>query len=212
MAAKESTSKRLPVAERRAQLLEVGRRIFNEHHFGEVAVGQIADEVGISTGLLYHYFPTKLDFFVACASCELDEFLERLATTRRHRSVPARLDAALDAYVEFVSSESGGIQNVLRLAGAHPEVAAVLDRLRDAVASEIRDALGFDDSPTLRTALVGFQGYAEAATLDWISHRDAGIEVVKSLLANCLAHSLATAGALDGSPLPRRTLKSIATG
>ena len=56
---------RLEVDERRAQLLSLGCKIFSENAYDEVSINAIAEAAGISKGLLYHYFPTKRDFYVA---------------------------------------------------------------------------------------------------------------------------------------------------
>src|SRR5215208_831052 len=56
---------RMPVDERRRQLLERGAELFATHSFGELSMARIAREAGISKALLYHYFPSKQDFFVA---------------------------------------------------------------------------------------------------------------------------------------------------
>src|SRR5215218_10659162 len=55
---------RMQVDERRAQL-ELGARLFATHSYGELSMAKIAREAGISKALLYHYFPSKQDFFVA---------------------------------------------------------------------------------------------------------------------------------------------------
>lgn len=196
-------ARRLSTDARRAQLLDAGRRIFNEHSYPDVAVDQIARDAGVSTGLLYHYFPTKLDFFLACAAAELDELLVRLAATGSEPG-PRRLDAALDVYLDFVSTERGGVRNALQLAGAHSEAAALVDRLRTEVTAAVLDTIGVDATPALRTAVVGFQGFAEAATLDWLARGDLDRSAFKSLLANCLAQSLAAAATLDQVKVPAR--------
>src|SRR6185503_5290765 len=56
---------RLPVDERRAQLLELSTRLFAAHSFAELSMARIAREAGISKALLYHYFPSKQDLFLA---------------------------------------------------------------------------------------------------------------------------------------------------
>ena len=50
---------RMPVDERRRQLLERGAELFATHSFGELSMVRIAREAGISKALLYHYFPSK---------------------------------------------------------------------------------------------------------------------------------------------------------
>ena len=56
---------RMQVDDRRRQLLERGAELFATHSFAELSMARIAREAGISKALLYHYFPSKQDFFVA---------------------------------------------------------------------------------------------------------------------------------------------------
>jgi len=57
---------RLSVEERREQLLRLGQELFSQRAFAEISVDEIADAAKISKGLLYHYFPSKRDLYLAC--------------------------------------------------------------------------------------------------------------------------------------------------
>lgn len=70
---------RLDVDERRAQLLEVGTELFTNHSFEELSMAQIAREAGISKALLYHYFPSKEEFFKAALAEGAAELAQRTA-------------------------------------------------------------------------------------------------------------------------------------
>ena len=56
---------RLENDQRRAQLLALAKRAFSEQAYDEVSIDDLAREAKISKGLLYHYFPTKRDLYVA---------------------------------------------------------------------------------------------------------------------------------------------------
>ena len=53
---------RLSVDERRSQLLDLGRRLFNARPYDAISIDEIAAAAGISKGLLYHYFPEQATF------------------------------------------------------------------------------------------------------------------------------------------------------
>src|SRR3954452_404911 len=55
---------RLQIDERRAQLLELGIRLFSTHAYDDISIDDVADAAGISKGLLYHYFQGKREFYV----------------------------------------------------------------------------------------------------------------------------------------------------
>lgn len=187
---------RLPVDERRAQLLAVGRRMFNERRYSEVSVEEIARRVGISPGLLYHYFPNKQEFFTACVAAELDEFVTRLRAVEGDLPYQ-RFLASLDVYLDFALSERGGFLNVMQDTSGSSAVAKLLERTRHAVRDEILAGLELDSSPALRVALAGYMGFVEGATLDWLRHGDLPRDTFKSLLVSGVYHALMDAAALD---------------
>jgi AcrR family transcriptional regulator len=53
------------VAQTRAALVAAGRRLFGEHGFGATSVEDLAGEARLTTGALYHHFPTKTALFEA---------------------------------------------------------------------------------------------------------------------------------------------------
>ena len=58
----------LDMDSRRAQLLELGLRLFGTRAYDEVSIDDIAQAANISKGLLYHYFGGKRAFYVAVVS------------------------------------------------------------------------------------------------------------------------------------------------
>lgn len=53
------------VAQTRAALVAAGRRLFGEHGFRGTSVEDLAREARLTTGALYHHFPTKTALFEA---------------------------------------------------------------------------------------------------------------------------------------------------
>lgn len=58
--------RRLSRDDRRRQLLGIGLRRLMETPIQDLSLDDVAAEAGISRGLLFHYFPTKTDFYVEC--------------------------------------------------------------------------------------------------------------------------------------------------
>ena len=58
--------RRLSAPERRRQLVAIGLAKIVEKPIQDLPMDDIAAEAGISRGLLFHYFPTKTDFYLAC--------------------------------------------------------------------------------------------------------------------------------------------------
>lgn len=57
---------RLTHDDRRRQLVGIGLAKLVDKPLWDLSIDEVAAEAGISRGLLFHYFPTKRDFYVAC--------------------------------------------------------------------------------------------------------------------------------------------------
>ncbi|MGN6575482.1 MAG: TetR/AcrR family transcriptional regulator, partial [Nocardioides sp.] len=57
---------RLSHDDRRRQLLGIGLAKLVDKPIQDLSIDEVAAEAGISRGLLFHYFPTKRDFYRAC--------------------------------------------------------------------------------------------------------------------------------------------------
>ena len=192
---------RLDVDERRAQLLALGLELFSERAYDAISIDEIALAAGISKGLLYHYFPTKRDFYAAAireASRELLEF------TRPDESAPPieRMRRVLDAYLAYVERRGPAYSALLRGGiGSDPEVAAIVQETRDLFLERlIKNVPAAEIGPQLRVTLRGWIGFVEAASLDWVERREMGREALRDLCAEVLMEAIAVAA--------RRTVKA----
>ena len=77
--------KRLDREQRRTQLLDIGAQLFADRSYEDVWIEEVAEIAGVSRGLMYHYFPTKRDFFAAIVERESQHLLEVTAPMRRYR-------------------------------------------------------------------------------------------------------------------------------
>lgn len=73
------TRSRLSPDERRRQLLGIGLRMLVEKPIQDLSLDAVAAEAGISRGLLFHYFPTKTDYYDAVVGAALRRVLRNLA-------------------------------------------------------------------------------------------------------------------------------------
>jgi AcrR family transcriptional regulator len=179
---------RLSTDARREQLVELGGEIFSERPFDEVSIDDIAVAAGISKGLLYHYFPSKRDFYVAVVRHGAEQFV---TLTETDPGLPPleRLSSGLDRYLEYVETHARGYATVLRAGiGSDREVAAVVEGVRAAMEGRILDALpvGRPTPAAVRLAVRGWIGFAEAASLDWLEHRDLPRDDLRELLIRAL--------------------------
>lgn len=67
--------RRLSQDERRRQLLGIGLRMLVEKPIQDLSIDAVATEAGISRGLLFHYYPTKTDYYDAVIGAALRRVL-----------------------------------------------------------------------------------------------------------------------------------------
>ncbi len=188
---------RLDVDERRKQLLHLGLGLFGARPFDEVSIDELAAAAGISKGLLYHYFPTKKDFYVATVRESARQLYERTHQDTAGEPIE-RLRAGLDAYLDYVVEHQQPYTALLRSGvGVDAEVARIVDETRAALTARLLEGTPVDGKdPLVRLAVRGWIGFVEAATLEWL---DGKRRVARGKLRELLAQTL------------MRTLESVAS-
>ena len=171
---------RLDVDERRRQLLETGARVFTESAYDEVSMAAVAREAGISKGLLYHYFPSKRDFFVATLEAAASE-LAALTETDPDRPPIEQLRVSLDAYLAWIDANAQSYRKLIESAASSDDARSIVTRVRSETVDRMLDALG-SQAPALRTALHGWLWSIDGATLDWLDNRDLERDELRELL------------------------------
>jgi AcrR family transcriptional regulator len=179
---------RLDVDERRRQLLETGARVFTEHAYDEVSMAAVAREAGISKGLLYHYFPSKRDFFVATLEAAASE-LAALTETDPGRPPIEQLRASLDAYLAWIDDNSQSYRKLIESAASSDDARSIVTRVRSETVDRMLEALG-SRKPALRTALHGWLWSIDGATLDWLDNRDLERDELRELLVASFASAV----------------------
>jgi AcrR family transcriptional regulator len=192
---------RLPVDERRSQLLELSTDLFARHSFAELSMARIAKEAGISKALLYHYFPSKRDLFVAALRQAAEE-VSRRTEPDPHLPPAEALAQSLDAFLGWVEENGLAYCKLIESAGSVPEVAALIAEVRDRTSARILEGIGAS-TPRARAAVRGWLWFMDGAILDWLEHRDLDRSQLGALLLGTLAGALSAAGfPLSSSPPP----------
>ncbi len=189
-----ATRSRLHQDQRRAQLLELGARLFTAHAYDDVSIENIAAEAGISKGLLYHYFPSKRELYVATLKINAAGLVSAVEPDRNQRRLD-RLQASLDAFLDHVQANAAGYASLLRGGiGSDPEVSAVVDDTRQSIIAIIFDNMGVSNpSAALRLALRGWLGFMEAAAVDWAERGGVGRERMRTMAVEVLQTAIAQA-------------------
>jgi AcrR family transcriptional regulator len=175
---------------RRAQLLQLARAAFSDRAYDDVSIDDLARTAKISKGLLYHYFPTKRDLYVAGLSEIAEELVARVLSIPTDMPAVERARAGLDAFLDHISKHSRAFVSLMRGGiGSDPEVVRVIESVRERLFE--RFLYGFPlqmlrNDPKFRTLVRGWIGFVEGASIDWCA--DPHIERVelRDLLARAL--------------------------
>jgi AcrR family transcriptional regulator len=202
-----ATRVRMTPDERREQLLAHGVRLLSTHSVDELSIDMLAEEAGISRGLLYHYFGNKQDFHRAVVRKAADDLIAVTAPPADGDPLE-RLAASLEAYVDYVVANYEGYSSLVRgAAGGNADLRRIYEESRGALTDRIFTAADAGPDPVLGVTLVdtpasrlmvrGWSAMTEDVVLAWV--RDpAGVP--KSDLLLMLAAALP--GALSGVPAP----------
>lgn len=191
---------RLAPDERQRQIIEAGKALFAEHSFEEISMREVAEAAGVSKGLLYHYFPNKIELFKAAirdAAVELSQVVEPSG-----EGPPlAQLTGSLDGYLAWVDEHARTWVKLVQSTATLPEARDFVLDFRTRILERVLSELAGTDSPSpaLRIALVGWLGYMDAAILDWIDHRDLERAQLRDMLLGAFAAALGTATQVDPS-------------
>lgn len=125
----------------------------------------VAAEAGISRGLLFHYFPTKTDFYLACIAAAGRRILRNTApdpelpgeqqVEMATRLMIEQIERRRDFYLALVHGH--GV--------ADPRVSEVMDSVREGSTERVMAALGVPESR--RPVVRAWWAYTEDRALTW---------------------------------------------
>jgi AcrR family transcriptional regulator len=184
---------RLQVDERRRQLLEAGARVFTERSYDDASMAEVARAAGISKGLLYHYFPSKRDLFVATLEAAAAE-LREITQPDPALPIPEQLVTVLDAYLSWIEDHADSYVKLLESATGSDDVRSYMAQMRGNTVERMLEVLVRGGDPAaVRTALHGFLWFIDGACLDWLANRDLTRDQLRDMLATAFAGAVGAA-------------------
>jgi AcrR family transcriptional regulator len=190
-----TTRIRLSPEARREQLLDLGVQMLATRSVEELSIDLLAEEAGISRGLLYHYFANKHEFHHAVVRRAADDVIRVTAPPAEGEPLE-RLAASLEAYVDYVVANFEGYSSLVRgAASGNPGLreiyeearAALTDRIFATAGPEGLAAFGIADTPATRLMVRGWSAMTEEVVLSWV-RADTGVS--KQELLELLAAAL----------------------
>jgi AcrR family transcriptional regulator len=182
---------RLENDERRAQLLALAKSAFSNRAYDDVSIDDLARIANISKGLLYHYFPTKRDLYVAGLREIADELVEAVMRVPDDLAPLERVRTSVGAYLDHIARHSRAFVALMRGGiGSDPEVAAVIESVRTRLFEKFLVGSPFANLPPgdarFETAVRGWIGFVEAASIDWCANPRLSSQELRELLAQVL--------------------------
>lgn len=178
----------MPADERRRQLVEIGWQLLQSRPIHEMALDEVAAEAGISRTLLFHYFPTKGDFYAAVVQ-SAGEHLLRPVLTPEGASAEERVRTLVDGFVRLVERNRSSYTALVRAAGGGDQrVVDLIGEIRDSLVPKWLAAAAWTrDDALSRLVVRGWLVGMEETVLAWdprTVHRQVLVEhLTRSLFA-----------------------------
>lgn len=168
------TRDRLPTDARRRQILQRAIEVFASTPYDDVNMDTFAAELGISKGLVFHYFPTKRALYVAGLLQETEALLRATMPTGTGLAQAA---ANLQVYFEYVETRREAFLYLMRGAAAGDRaIATIMNDMRLQYMQRVCRHLQSIhvhadlDDPFVRIATRSWVGLVETASVDWLLH------------------------------------------
>ncbi|QIK77368.1 TetR/AcrR family transcriptional regulator [Nocardioides piscis] len=151
--------------DRRRQLVAIGLGRLVDVPIQDLSLDQVAAEAGISRGLLFHYFPTKTDFYLACIAAAGRRILRNTAPEPMDPG-PVQVRTMVTAMVEQIDRRRSFYLTLVHGSGvADPRVSEVYDSVRSVSTDRVIAAL---ELPATSGPLVhAWWAYVEDRALSW---------------------------------------------
>jgi AcrR family transcriptional regulator len=193
-------------AETKALILESAARKFADQPYDTVSMDDLAKDIGVTKSLLFYYFPSKRDLYLAI----IEQFANAMSDVIRIESdIPPRhmLAHLLDVYLDFAEQSEAAYRTLMSGGLGNDPVAAEFVRTHRArFRAHLVDIVTPDgvETPLLRTALEGFLSFMEGATLDWLGQRTFERSQLHALITAASATMTDAVLAVDPSARLRR--------
>jgi len=125
--------------ERRDEIVDATRALFAERGVAKVSVTEIAKRVGVTRGLIYHYFPDRDALIDLIFEDHITEFVDAVSRWDADRETGNVQKALLDCVVMFRHHLRA--KDMFRQDLGHPENAGLYNRFVDRAVRAIVDRL-----------------------------------------------------------------------
>ena len=177
MARRPLTSER--ALRRREQLLGIALDQFLARDYEDVSVDEIAEIAGVSHGLVFQYFGSKKDLYIASLEPLLGGFQEGARGAPADLEPNERLRHAIAYYYDDAMAHPAGYRSLMAGGGGFREVFDRIEAQRWEGIELIAGVAGLDvERADVRAVLRGWVGFVEGAILASLERDDADREAL----------------------------------
>ncbi len=201
--------------ERRAQLLDVGRRLFAERGLDGTSIEEIAARAGVSKPVVYEHFGGKEGLYAVVVDREVERFLALATTLLDGEDTMAKFEIAAVELLKYIQENSDGFRILVRDSNPTSGSGTFASLMSD-IASQVEHILGdvlktrgYDPklAPVYAQMLVGM---VASAGQWWLDERKPKLEEMAAHLVNLAWNGLSQ---LDPKPrLSAEALKELRNG
>lgn len=171
---------------RRAQLVEIGLELLPTTPVQELTIDEVARRAGISRSLLFHYFPSKRDYYTAVTRAAAD-LLRAHVLPEPGTSLDGQLPGMLDRFVGWVETYRESYVAFVRGAGGgDPWVAEVYEETREGLVEVAFAALGISADAGARQLVRAWFAFTEDLVVQWTKEPTMTRPELLSLLTDVL--------------------------
>jgi AcrR family transcriptional regulator len=195
--------------ERRAQLLDIGRKLFAERGLDGTSIEEIAAQAGVSKPVVYEHFGGKEGLYAVVVDREVERFLSMATTLLEGEDTMAKFEVAAVELLRYIQENSDGFRILVRDSNPTSGSGTFASLISD-VASQVEYLLGdvlkkrgYDPklAPVYAQMLVGM---VASAGQWWLDARKPKLEEMAAHLVN-----LAWNGLSHLDPKPRLSAEAI---
>lgn len=158
--------RRLPPEERKRQLVAIGLQELSTRPIHALSIDQVAEKAGISRGLLFRYFPTKQDYYVAVVGAAARRLL-RAAAPDAADPTDDQLRAVVHAFVSFIDRHGDNYQSFFHGGfGADPQIQEIRENMKNTMVERTLAATGTAPTPPVRMLLRAWWSMVESLAID----------------------------------------------
>ena len=201
---------RMTGAQRREQLLDIGRELFGQKGFEATSIEEIAARADVSKPVVYEHFGGKEGLYAVVVDREMQRLLDRCTTALSAPGHPREmLERAALVLLDYIEDETDGFRVLTRDApltsgvGTFSSLIGEVARKVEHILAEQFDSRGYDPqlAELYSQALVGMVALVGQW---WLDNRSLAKDEVAAHLVNLayngLAHLDPAPGLVDAAP------------